>query len=248
MAKRLAAMGQTAYQRVVNDKGRWNGHVELIESALNKPLGWKKPCMIFVDSMSDLFHEAVDALYIGRVLNVMAKADWHTFQVLTKRPQRMMEVVNLYCETFRGGKPLPNVWFITSVENQKAADERIPFLVRTNAVVRGLSCEPLLGRVDLKLMDPVWTSNDPEDWRPRCDFIDWVICGGESGPQARAMHPDWARFLRDQCVSLVPFFFKQWGEYLPVGGPEHYAFEKMGKKKAGRVLDGRTWDEFPVKE
>lgn len=250
MAKRLAAMGQVAYQHVIDEHGRWNNKIHLIESALNKPLQWKKPRMIFVNSMSDLFHKDVDVLFIGRVLNVMASAHWHTFQVLTKRPERMAEVVNTYCDVMRGGKPLPNVWFMTSVENQKVADERILHLLKVNAVVRGLSCEPLLGMVKLS------------KYLHKNDGVNWVIVGGESGPQARPMHFDWVDSLLTECLkNEVAFFFKQWGEWSPGQGvfssapssrfevhlwDKHNISLRVGKKLAGCSLHGREWKSFPT--
>jgi protein gp37 len=171
---------------------------------LEHPLRWKKASMVFVNSMSDLFHEEVPFSFIYDVFIIMQKAHWHTFQVLTKRAQRMLEFF-VYAQ-FK--EPIPNVWVGVSVEDQKAADERIPVLLKIPAAKRFLSCEPLIGEVDLyRFIPPV---QQPER------LIDWVIVGGESGPGARPMHPDWARKLRDQCTSaIIYFFFKQWGEWLP---------------------------------
>ncbi len=200
---------------------------------LDQPLRWSKPRMIFVNSMSDLFHEDVPDEFIDQVFAVMALAQDHTFQVLTKRPERMLAYLT---ERAAGGRhvwragqqikmpggrekpapgwPLPNVWLGVSVENQAAADERIPLLLQTPAAVRWVSCEPLLGSVDLREVvmpdgDTLGTylHNDGEQ-----AGLDWVVVGGESGPKARPMHPDWARRLRDQCEDArVPFFFKQTG-------------------------------------
>lgn len=270
---------------------RWTGNVKFIESRLDQPLRWRKPRRIFVNSMSDLFHENVPDEWIDRIFAVMALSPQHTFQILTKRPERMLEYFNAerfgYIEAIARkihGKPLPpgtvmpwplpNVWLGVSVENQKAADERIPLLLQTPAAVRFLSCEPLLGPVDL-------TRFSAHPLVPNAIPIDWVIAGGESGPGARPMHPDWVRELRDHCQAAgVPFFFKQWGEWAPGecandGGPsrteqvatywnDEWQFDKLtpmqsfethcddapdvfrfGKKKAGRYLDGRTWDEYP---
>jgi protein gp37 len=172
------------------------------------PLRWKKPQTIFVNSMSDLFHASVPLEYIRRVFDVMATAHWHRFQVLTKRAHRLRELsVKLDWPS--------NVWMGTSVESNRYRD-RIDDLRVTRAHVKFLSLEPLLGPLpDLDLT-----------------AIDWVIVGGESGPRARAMDPDWATDLRDQCLRAgVPFFFKQWGG--------------KNKKQTGRVLDGRLWDEMP---
>lgn len=221
MAKRLAAMAsadfesgrnagkKAAYLRVINGYGRWNGDVYLDESAVETPLSWRAPKVIFVNSMSDLFHEDVPLPFIRRVFDVMNRCPQHTFQVLTKRPERTREL----------SKELPwasNIWMGTSVEN-RAVVRRVHDLRRTGARVKFLSVEPLLGPI------------------PRLPLtgINWVIVGGESGPGARPMDPDWARQIRDRCRERgVPFFFKQWG------GVE--------KSAAGRRLDGRTWDEMPM--
>jgi len=223
MAKRLAAMarakvdaGQPAgrtgnYAKVINDKGRWNGEMYLDESALEDPLGWRLPRVIFVNSMSDLFHENVPLWFVRRVFDVMRRCPQHTFQILTKRPQRAAQYSPELSWT-------NNVWMGTSVENATVTD-RVGHLRRTGARIKFLSVEPLLGPI------------------PRLPLtgIDWVIVGGESGPGARPMNPDWVRQIRDRCVSRqVPFFFKQWGG--------------VNKKARGRVLDRRTYDDFPARE
>ena len=186
---------------------RWSGRLRLVEESLHQPLHWRRPRLIFVNSMSDLFHERVPFEFIARVFAVMEHAHWHTFQLLTKRSTRLME-----CSAKL--KWPPNVWMGVSVENAHWL-HRVDHLVSVPAHVRFLSVEPLLGPVSLSLAN-----------------IHWVIVGGESGPRARPLHPDWVRSIRDQCISAsVPFFFKQWGG--------------VRKKEAGRVLDGRTWDEMP---
>jgi protein gp37 len=175
---------------------------------LDLPLTWKKPRTIFVNSMSDLFHENVPFSFIRRVFRTMEKASWHIFQVLTKRSERMARI------TPKLDLP-PNAWLGVSIEASKylwRADD----LREVPAAVRFLSVEPLLG--------PLGAVN--------LSGINWVIVGGESGPGARPMDPEWAREIRDQCVNArVPFFFKQWGG--------------VQKKKHGRVLDGQTWEEMP---
>ncbi|WP_029899552.1 phage Gp37/Gp68 family protein [Nocardia brasiliensis] len=290
---------------------------------LGKPLRWRSPRRVFVNSMSDLFHEDVPDGYIARVWEVMAQAPQHTFQTLTKRPARMRSWLkrwhdNTGDETVKGAplprgpeavravyssprarlfadmldsmgeppegaayplydwmegprwfpRPLPNVWLGVSVESQRWADIRIPQLLDTPAAVRWISAEPLLGPVDIR------RSHCPTHDFPggMCTFscpdrrrVDWVVAGGETGPGARPMHPDWARSLRDQCCQAgVPFFFKQWGDWAPVGvgmgifrhpeklvGPPlddmgfRQIMRRVGKKAAGRELDGRTWDEYP---
>lgn len=307
MATRLKAMGQKNYR---------NGfEVTLQPHMLAIPLKRRKPTMWFVNSMSDLFHEQVPFEYIAAVFGVMAASPRHTYQVLTKRPERMREFfVWVKAETRRRGDwtlpewkiveeeaderierfpatatgapwPLSNVWLGVSVEDRQYGLPRIDELRATSAAVRLLSVEPLLE--DLGTLD--------------LTGIDWVIVGGESGPGARPMHPEWARRIRDQCVAAgVAFFFKQWGEWGPapwklhreydetddaykarleatcathsyavwasnygwqpheaghrpwsvercmdLGGPEQAPMRKWGKAKAGRELDGRTWDEMP---
>lgn len=208
-------------------------NVMLRPERLRKPLSWRDPRMVFVNSMSDLFHELVPASYIAQAFAVMGVAEQHTFQVLTKRPERYSIVLNN--ERFRsvmvgtaaayGGSryepwnvwPLRNVWLGTSIENDRWTS-RADALRAAPARVRFLSCEPLLGPLpSLDLTD-----------------IDWVIVGGESGPDHRPIDPDWVRDIRDRCLDAgVAFFFKQWG------GPR--------SKSGGRTLDGRTWDDMPAR-
>ena len=347
----------------------WTGEVRLNEDWLTQPLKWKRPRRIFVCAHGDLFHENVPDEWIDRVFAVMALAPQHTFQVLTKRADRM----RAYCQSRNSGGtsaivaanaldnanwlsrelavksepqfqniwPLPNVWLGVSVEDQASADERIPYLLKTPAFRRFLSCEPLLGPVDLtRIMEDgaqecfhqtnnphlsldrrVWTETRSslncltghywgEDlldgqWEGWCGEheqaspgigqpgyyrpLDWIIVGGESGPGARPMHPDWARSLRDQCQSAgVSFFFKQWGEWVPMrdggiasdrpitdrhgnvrdwmnryvvadgdlwaGRVRGHSFTehstdlvyRVGKRRNGRLLDGREWNEVPA--
>jgi protein gp37 len=221
--------------------------VQLQPQRIKDPYKWRKPQKVFVNSMSDLFHEDVPFDFIDKVWVAMANTPAHTYQILTKRPERMLEyVTGLYenperleqpakelldikADAFIAPErilqhwleqlytPTPNVWLGVSVEGQAVAD-RVDILRKVPAAVRFLSCEPLLGELTLEL-----------------DGIHWVIVGGESGAKARPMHPDWARSLRNQCQAQgVAFFFKQWGGRTPKAG--------------GRELDGRTWDEFPEVE
>lgn len=236
--------------------------ITLHPERLTQPLRWRKPAQVFVNSMSDLFHQDVPDEYIVQVFDAMANAQRHTFEVLTKRHARMRAFVTKYVAG-EFGEPelpgvgvLPNVWLGVSVENQQWADIRIPALLETPAAVRFLSCEPLLGPVNL---NPWRNPGDlPDPHTPADPRFDWVIVGGESGPGARPMHPDWARALRDQCVAAgVPFLFKQWGEWarpwttdLPRQAAVHRFDDgqlmiRAGKRRAGRELDGRTWDEYP---
>lgn len=243
---------------------RWTGGVRFLPDRLEEPLHWTKPRRIFVCDMGDLFHESVTDKMLGRVWSVMNRCRWHTFQILTKRHERMQKFIsrgeNWEGWITLGGKPpagyggqglilgstdrwpLPNVWCGVSVENQHFANERIPLLLQTPAAVRWISAEPLLGPVCLQHFQEHLPPAVHFGW---LDGIDWLVCGGESGANARPMHPEWARSLRDQCQSAgVPFFFKQWGAFAPLGTP-HNLMIRIGKKKAGRLLDGRTWDEFP---
>ncbi len=212
----------------------WNGEVRLNCQWLRQPHDWKRPRMIFVCAHGDLFHESVPDEWIDMVFAVMALAPQHTFQVLSKRAERMRAYVadeqlvrcreiaraadRIAPRSFAAARwPLPNLWLGVSAEGQKEADERIPHLLATPAAVRFLSLEPLLGPIDFCATSAIMPIEE-HPWRngPILQGIHWVIVGGESGKGARPMHPDWARSLRDQCASAgVPFFFKQWGEYHP---------------------------------
>lgn len=245
---------------------------------LDQPLRWKKPRRIFVNSMSDLFHPDIHDDFIGMCFRTMARAPQHTFQVLTKRAKRMRSLLTHpkmrgYVESVTPQWPLPNVWLGVSVEDQAAADERIPLLLQTPAPVRWISAEPLLGPVRLSPICDAGSRPHPRGggitcpqcggsrMKGGCLGIDWVVVGGESGPKARPMHPAWARSLRDQCAAAgVPFLFKQWGEWAPDaahgiafegrcciwGGDYDNAVERVGKKLAGRLLDGMLHDGYPV--
>ncbi|KOF17861.1 hypothetical protein AC244_15935 [Ensifer adhaerens] len=221
----------------------WTGEIRFNRKWLDQPLRWTKPRMIFVCAHGDLFAEGVNELWIDNVFAVMALAPQHTFQVLTKRPERMRDYIrgmeqrrdfiagygaliwggdrpDLVYETAHEAlaRPLPNVWLGVSVEDQKRADERIPILLDTPAAVRWISAEPLLGQVDFYKTSAAMPSGRLHPWRngPILQGIHWLVAGGESGPGARPMHPDWARELRDQCAAAgVPFLFKQWGAFSP---------------------------------
>lgn len=251
MARRLA--GRYGYPEQPN-----HFKVTLHPDRLDQPLRWREPRMIFVNSMSDLFHEDVPFDFISKVMDVIERAPQHTFQVLTKRPAHIKQWA--YWDNPQTIDLPDNLWLGVSVENQKTANERREAFRQVPAAVKFLSYEPALGPVD-------WIG-----W----GFIDWLICGGESGPKARPMHPDWARAARDQCQAAgVPFFFKQWGEWKeiqfdkrgdgdillsptngivdrlpdPLDGASDFiniaAMRRVGKKAAGRLLDGREWNEMP---
>lgn len=280
--------------------GREFTDVQTHGDRLDQPLRWKKPRMIFVNSMSDLFHEDVPFEFIDKVFAVMTFAPRHVFQVLTKRPDRMREYMMRNRNTFALRELAPsargiamaedeviplckNIWLGVSVEDQSAADERIPLLLDTPAAVRWVSAEPLLGPVDLSrwvydreaaIMNamsspPAYNREQAMSGIPRP--LDWVVVGGESGPGARPMHPDWARRLLYQCVVAgVPYLFKQWGEWGSVwGAATHLLYQdgtcisgthdhpdawkhktaetiaRVGKKSAGRLLDGVAHDGYP---
>jgi protein gp37 len=340
MAHRLQAMagkprwtknlGGTAHYagttKVVNGNAVWTGNLALApERVLTAPLRRKKPMTYFVNSMSDLFHEDCPDEWIDKVFAVMALCPQHTFQVLTKRAERMRDY---FAARMTGDPwaeaadeigdmlgmidghpvvlepediPLPNVWLGVSAEDQKRADERIPHLLETPAAVRFISAEPLLGPINLQRIS-LGTSEATFHGHPEIKYaaffmdatrgvnsgaipaLDWVIVGGESGPNARPMNPDWVRSLRDQCATAgVPFFFKQYGEWLPIDGPRwssidqsrngtevwidrmgkitrdadvrgltrpspygQYILRRVGKKAAGRLLDGIEHNGMPA--
>ena len=240
MAARLKAMGRPEYQDVVDDKGHWTGKIKLLPERLNQPLHWLKPKRIFVDSMSDLFHTCVPFAYIAQILKVMVLANQHTFIILTKRVDLMLE----FTKWMAGADDISiaewplNVWLGISISTQEDADKMIPILLQIPAAIRFISVEPMLQRISLG-------GFDGKTYRPWLDtqayapMLSWVICGGESGPNARPMHPAWVRLLRDQCQQArVPFFFKQWGKRAPV-------LEFVEKKRAGHLLDGQEYHEFP---
>lgn len=291
--------------------GREFGDVQVHASRLAMPLSWTKPAKIFVNSMSDLFHDSVPFEFIAAVFGCMAISPRHVFQVLTKRPERMNaffqwldheggrrngQVSLCVAKLLANGEdlprkaaplvteaaaaaipwPLPNVWLGVSVEDQTTADHRIPLLLQTPATVHWISAEPLLGPVGLATRQPPVSPTAK---------LDWVVVGGESGPRARPMHPDWARQLRDQCSEAgIAFNFKQWGEYIvpedgaeacrvcgctwnnacegscwwaapglcstcvgkePPQGDRAVKYRRVGRRNAGRLLDGHLWDEYP---
>jgi len=324
MAKRLKGMGQAKYQADGDPRTSGPGFgVSVHPDTLDEPLHWKKPRRVFVNSMSDLFHDAVPDEHIVAVFARMWWSPQHTFQVLTKRHGRMRSLVPRIEQRLRKMErdlelvdaptplhwPLPNLWLGVSVEDQRWADIRIPALLDAPAAVRFVSCEPLLGPVDLRLpadhstherdyTDGMpWpqcldcsTDDSTVDWTvPSEPRLHWVISGGESGPGARPAHPDWFRSLRDQCHNAdVAYFHKQHGEWQPIGplygdleetdeghleavhleavegkrviqlesdgyiaeghqpgDTRTWLMARVGKKAAGRELDGRTWDQFP---
>lgn len=223
-AERMATRLRGRYGYPRDDPFRVTYHPD----RLDQPLRWKKPRRIFVCSMGDIFHENVSVDWLDSIIGVMAQAKRHTFILLTKRPQNIEEKAfafyhNKVRKLFRRAFT-ENVWLGVTTENQRRADERIPVLLKIPAAVRFVSVEPLLGPVKLDRMEigECYPDALTGDFSDSCadigklPKIDWVICGGESGPGARPVHPDWARGLRDQCVAAgVPFFFKQWGGWVP---------------------------------
>lgn len=268
--------------------------VTLHSERLEQPLRWTKPSRVFVCSMSDLFHDDVPFEFVHEIWDVMKACSQHTFLVLTKRPQKMKEVLErIYSlQRFGWAKGFWNhVWLGVTAENQEQADKRIQILLQIPAVKRFVSVEPMLGSVRLDrlgqdksycidALSGRFESNDPISLNPEpiqeISKLDWVICGGESGPGARPMHPDWVYSLRDQCQSSnTSFMFKQFGEWthdltmydgaklkpeqthwiwpngkhLQVGfgevSPGKVLTYRVGKKKAGRLLNGQLWNQYP---
>lgn len=342
IAARFSGPGQPfeGFAKRTAHGGAWTGKMALVDDMLTLPLRWRKPRRIFVNSMSDLFHENLADEVIDKVFAVMALCPQHAFQVLTKRAGRMrayfeerwqgtpaqrFKVGNTVIDMPAGAEtgrehqveiaveavledfpkmtdtdndalwteagslkirqyrwPLPNAWLGVSVEDQERADERIPDLLATPAAVRFLSCEPLLGPINLPAFEcpdcfrgrTRDSSHFFDEPCPACNgtgverpWLDWVIAGGESGPSARPMHPDWVRSLRDQCgVAGVPFFFKQWGEWAPDPRQQHTKGDyvsrvpgatpqtcadatwmaRVGKKAAGAMLDGVEHRAMPA--
>ena len=304
MAGRLAAIeiskksgiditrGIGRYASVINSDGKWNGITEMDRNydpkgeAL-KPLRIKKSKLIFVCSMGDLFHDNVKPNTLLSICNVQASAPQHTYIWLTKRPERMRDFI---VSTFGKGGPGKNVWCGVTVCNGAEAEKKISVLLKIPATVRFISIEPMLSKIDFRMWLNLYGHIGP----PCCvekegfhriseyngsknqSLIDWVIVGGESGTGARPMHPEWARLIRDQCaVAMVPFLFKQWGEWAPgeciesqrkystkiydgAGGwdscSDDWITEKdygpimyrAGKKNTGRLLDGNIHDEYPT--
>lgn len=220
MARRLEAMGVAKYECLTRKSGKraiWNGTVREDRQALTIPQRWKKPRKIFVNSMSDLFHERVSDAFIAEVWRVMRETPWHSYQILTKRPERMAELL-----TQREWGVLPNVWLGTSVEDAAVA-QRIDHLRHVPAAIRFISFEPLIGPVgDIDLTN-----------------IHWAIVGGESGRLARPIKEDWIDEIYDRCgLFETAFFFKQWGAW----GKDN---KRRSKKANGRLYRGQTWDEMP---
>lgn len=296
VAARFSGPGQ-AYEGLAKmldgGEARWTGVLRLVEKALSQPLRWRAPRRIFVNSMSDLFHENLSDADIDKVFAVMALAHQHTMQVLTKRAKRARRylsdpttprrIARICIDMMLAGQvkpdaewpvvsigdidmpddvtmkawPLANVWIGVSVEDQETADERVPHLLDTPAVVRFLSCEPLLGPLDLNRIHETFDDGRAHSWesclngrrfdpwsdgmRSGYPKIDWVIVGGESGRGfVRALHPKWVRDIRDQCVTAgTAFFFKQWGEYRPCA-PDEVTTPRSGWTpylgKAGRLM------------
>lgn len=266
--------------------GRAVGDVLCHPERLSQPLYWRRqPRQVTVNPMSDLFHPDVPDTFLDEVFAVMALAQQHVFKVLTKRPERMLAYASqlegrrdlirqamqritiwmppserahlLPVDRFAPTGGLPNVWLGVSVEDQSSADQRVPLLLQTPAAVRWVCAEPLLGMVDLtRFLRTRLREGDPHD--VIVPALDWVVVGGETGHDARAMNPEWVRELRDQCVSTgVPFLFKQWGTWVPdrSGSTEPasltkpvgmYAMTRPGSPHAGRWLDGQLHNGFPA--
>lgn len=253
------------YEGLNKDKTTFNGKIRLMHENINLPRRILKPTVWAV--WNDLFHPKVPLVLIEAIWDTMMVADHHIYIILTKRPERMLEAAKYFCWI-----DVPHIWFGVSVEDQKTADERIPELLKVPAAVRIVSIEPMLGPVGLTFIGCPYCGQSKNPWFPNyticraCgkevksppdNLISWVICGGETGPGARPMNPEWARKVRDQCVEAgVPYFHKQNGMWRPdrladEGPPRVYRFSdgmvmsRCTKKQAGRLLDGRMWDQFP---
>lgn len=218
--------------------GHWGAHARrrlTSEANWRQPLKWnriaekaEKRARVFCCSLADVFDNQAPDGARDRLWALIRETPWLEWQLLTKRVGNIPDML-----PSDWGDGYPNVGLMITVVNQEEADRDIPKLIAVKCKWRGLSCEPLLGPIDLQ-----WPDRNSPDWNWRGTALNWVIVGGESGPNARPMHPDWARLIRDHCVAAgVPFFFKQWGEWA--GGT------RLGKKRAGRLLDGRIWDEMP---
>lgn len=283
--KRECGLNDTclSYTVATNETG-WSGKTSFNNSQLVKPLRWKKPRMIFVCSMGDLFHKSVPFAWIDQVFDIMAQTPRHTYQILTKRPDRMkqyFEHKNELLKDLGGYSPPPFIWLGVTAENQEQANKRVPVLLQIPASIHFVSIEPMLSNIFL------------DDWMiPTCkkcngsgslpisgggiacpdclntvngqgwlnSQIDWVICGGESGHKARPIHPYWVESIKHQCkVTKTPFFFKQWGAWIHKEQISDFDkikdnfknhvvidnFHKLGKKKAGRLLDSKEHNEMP---
>lgn len=280
-ARRMANRLKGRYGYPKDDPFRVTLHPDKLE----QPLRWKKPRQVFVPSMGDLFHEDVDEKYIAKVLAICDLAREHTYMILTKRPSRMASLFNdedfqfhvgwFQSQVVRefglpepkeiGSWPLKNVWLGVTAENQQRADERIPILLQIPAAKRFVSVEPMLELINIiRSCDVVLGDGNIPAVDGINRWLHWIICGGETGPGARPVHPDWVRSLRDQCIAAnVPFFFKSWGKFCyPDQMPDdtyrkvdaahnlagHGDYDKpwrVGKKAAGRLLDGEEWNEVP---
>lgn len=274
-AARLARNPKTAekYKGVVDENGKWTGTVNLhMDGCLHAATVTRKPKRFFIGSMTDIFHENIPDEEIRNLFLAMITVpnDLPTYMVLTKRPHRAKAVLG---DMLVACPELHRVWLGVTVCNQAEADEKIPVLLQTPAAVRFVSVEPMLEAVDLRGKLCHWTCPDgsgswfsPVPGKVHHRLLDWVICGGETGPGARPMHPDWVRGLRDQCQGArTPFFFKSWGEWVTENqSPEDIVLPghstiphgwkgrkyeesvyRVGKRRAGRLIDGVEHNEFP---
>jgi protein gp37 len=250
------------YSDVLTDDLKWNNNTRFIPESLTIPSQWRQPRIVFVCSMGDLFHESASFQQISAVFSVMADCDQHIFIVLTKRPERLVQFAEWksWANDVQNipWRPSANVWLGVTAENQEQAMIRIPYLISIPAAVKFVSIEPMLSQVDLD--DTLqYTLKHHAGGLKNC--LSWVICGGESGHNARPLHPDWVRSLRNQCQdSGAPFFFKQWGEWMPHGTIRNYNFlnpkkekvagvdvmVKVGKHRSGNLLDGVKYEEYPI--
>lgn len=274
MARRQVAMGFARHERgsenndtwiaysnaIDSDTGKWSNEITCRYDKLSEPLHWRKPRMIFVCSMSDLFHKDIPDDFIFDVLATVTKCPQHTFMILTKRPKRLAWL-------WRHAKidAYPNLWLGVSVENQQTADERIPQLLATPAALHYLSLEPLLEEVDIKHYlhgcPEAYGNPDDPSWQQTMPSLSWVIAGAETDHGARPMHADQPRRIRDDCLDAdIRFFFKGWGEWAHSSQisphctwdrvkkfiwPDGSFSVRIGRNNTGHLLDGREWREYP---
>lgn len=273
---KFSNLARSLYQLTVAkvDGGwRWTGLFGLFYERLEQPFRWSRPRRVFVGSMTDLFHPGIPFDYLDRIFQVMKRAHWHQYLLLTKRVEAMRDFIYAWLIQEGLERLPPQIAVMATVENQRRADERIPVLLEIPARWHGISVEPMLGAVDFTSIGSFgmgqclecagagetaghYSSSDGMGRCARCGGtgeegnarLDWVICGGESGPLARPVSPDWVRSLRDQCLTAdVSFFFKQWGKFIPSAGavPARYFGAEVPEHLEKRFIDGHFWEQVP---
>jgi len=252
-ARRMSKNSRTPYYHgLVDESGEWNGRSRFVESRLYDPINIKEPKMISVVLMGDLFLSTNESRDLDKIFTVMKMCQQHTFLILTKRPKSALQYFRRNHVRKVIGLPLPNVWIGVTVENQRAVQERVPALLDIEAKIRYISCEPLLGEINLdQYIKPFGPPKDSPS-------IDWIVAGGESGVGARPSSPLWFKSLRDQAEKAkIPFHFKQWGSWglrcyevrnisRDIVEIDGFKMRRTSKEKNGRLLDGKEWLQFPI--